>query len=266
MKLFDGHIHLADERFIPDFDPLLARMAENRVAGGVVICDPGDLHPDHGRASRIVREHGEFVLAAACHPQNALHFSPAVQDVILRLIRMPECTCIGETGLDYYDNQSTREQQIAALNWHLDLAYEEDMPVQLHVRNAHGDLLTVLRDRKRRGCLPRGTMHCFTRSRDLAREYLRLGMYISVAGPVTFTNANKLIETVRDVPADRLLIETDSPWVSPEPHRGMRAEPAFLIDTFRRVAEIRSADPEALSEQLWRNAMSAFDAEKRYRT
>ncbi len=258
MRLFDGHIHMADERFIPDFDRVLARMAENHVLGGVVICDPGDPCPDHDRAAQIVRDHDQFVLAAACHPQNALYMSLAVQDALLRLIRMPECTCIGETGLDYYDNRSTRDQQIAALNWHLDLAYEANMPVQLHVRNAHGDLLSILRDRKRRGCLPRGVMHCFTRSRDLAREYLRLGMYISVAGPVTFTNANKLLETVRDVPADRLLIETDSPWVSPEPHRGLRAEPAFLIDVFRRVADIRSADPEALSEQLWQNAMNTF--------
>ena len=259
MKLFDCHMHLADERFIPDFDQTLARMAKNHVCGGIVICDPGDLQPDHARALEIVRAHPQLVLAAACHPQNALHFSPAVQDTVLRLIRLPECVCIGETGLDYYENASTRDQQIEALNWHLDLAYEAEMPVQLHVRNAHGDLLELLRDRKKRGCLPRGVMHCFTRSRDLAREYLWLGMYISVAGPVTFSNAHKLLDTVRDVPADRLLIETDSPWVSPEPHRGMRGEPAYIADTFRRIAEIRAGDPEALAEQIWQNAMAAFN-------
>ena len=165
MKLFDCHMHLADERFIPDFDQMLARMAENHVCGGVVICDPGDLQPDHARALEIVRAHPQLVLAAACHPQNALHFSPAVQDTVLRLIRLPECVCIGETGLDYYENAPTRDQQIEALNWHLDLAYEAEMPVQLHVRSAHGDLLDILRDRKKRGCLPRGVMHCFTRSR-----------------------------------------------------------------------------------------------------
>ena len=259
MRLFDDHMHLADDQFRPDFEGVLARMAENHVCGGIVICDPGDLQPDHERALQIVRTHPQLRLAAACHPQNALHFSPAVQETILRLVQLPECICIGETGLDYYENQSTRDQQIEALNWHLDLAYEKGMPVQLHVRNAHGDMIDILRDRKRRGGLPRGVLHCFTRSRDLAREYLRLGMYISIAGTVTFANAHKLLDAVRDVPADRLLIETDAPWVAPEAHRGQRGEPAFLIDTLRRIAEIRSADPEALSEQIWRNARAFYD-------
>ena len=253
MRLFDTHLHLASEQFAPDFDALLEQAKAAHVEGCLVACDPGDLEPDHERALEIVGAHEGFYLSVACHPQNALHFSPERAEIIRSIAEMPVCRCIGETGLDYYDNQSTREQQMHALNWHMDLALELNKPVQLHIRNAHGDMIDLMRARKKSSALPRCFVHCFTRSFELAKAYLSLGCYISIAGTVTFSNANKLLDTVRQLPIDRLLIETDAPWVAPEVHRGNRCEPAHILHTFKRIAELRNMDAEDLSRQLWAN-------------
>lgn len=254
MRIFDTHLHLAFEQFEPDLEALLSRAREAHVEGFLVACDPGDLAPDHERALSIIDGREGFHLAVACHPQNALNFSPERAATIRRIAEMPVCRCIGETGLDYYDNQSTRAQQMEVLNWHLDLAMELDKPVQLHIRNAHGDILDLMRERKKKGALPRTLVHCFTRSYELAKAYLSLGCFLSIAGTVTYSNANRLLEAVQKIPLDRLLIETDAPWVAPEPHRGTRCEPAHILRTFERIAQIRNMDAEDLASQLWSNA------------
>lgn len=256
MRLFDIHAHMACEYLSKHLDSVIARMHKNEIVGGMAICDPGDLEPDYVRTLEIVREHPEFSLAVACHPQNALHFSEKTETVIREIAALPVCRCIGETGLDYYDNQSSREQQISVLERHLDIALEYDLPVQLHVRKAHGDMLDVLSRRKREKRLPRIIMHCFTGSAELARAYLRMGAYISIGGPITYLNANKLLETARQLPADRLLIETDAPWVSPEPHRGVPNEPAYLKYIFEKISALKEIDSEILAERLWENVLA----------
>lgn len=253
MRLFDTHLHLASEQFEPDFSDLIRKAQAAHVQGCLISCDPGDLEPDHERALQLARAHEGFYLSVACHPQNALHFSPEKAEVIRSIAQLPVCRCIGEAGLDYYDNRSTRQQQLEVLSWHMDLAMELGKPVQLHIRNAHGDMIDLMRERKKKGCLPRTFVHCFTRSYELAKVYLSLGSMISIGGPVTFTNANRLLETVRLLPPDCLLIETDAPWVSPEPHRGGRCEPGYILHTFEKIAELRNMEAEALSEQLWQN-------------
>ena len=261
MRIFDTHLHLASELFEPDLNNLLAQAREAHVQGMLVACDPGDLQPDHERALGLVSGRENFYLSVACHPQNALNFSPERAKTIRSIAETPVCRCIGETGLDYYDNQSTREQQIDALNWHMDLALELNKPVQLHIRNAHGDMIDLMRRRKKSGSLPQCFVHCFTRSYELAKAYLALGCYISIAGTVTFSNANKLLETVRLLPLDRILIETDAPWVAPEPHRGSRCEPAHILRTFEKIAALRGMDPEELSRCLWENTAALLHIE-----
>ena len=257
MRFFDIHAHMASGQLAQDFDGVLARMEKNHVCGCMVMCDPGDLEPDHEPAMEIVRAHPEFRLAVACHPQNALHYTDKTEEIIRSIAALPFCRCIGETGLDYYDNHSTKEQQFFALERHLDIALEYALPVQLHVRNAHGDMIEILSRRKKEKRLPQIIVHCFTRNAELARAYLRLGAYISIGGPVTYTNANKLLETVRQIPSDRLLIETDAPWVAPEPLRGAHSEPGHIIHTFNRIAVLRGEDPDALAEQIWNNTRAA---------
>lgn len=253
MRIFDTHLHLASELFESDLDLLLAQARAAHVEGCLVACDPGDLEPDHERALQLVSGQENFYLSVACHPQNALNFSPERAAEIRRIAEMQICRCIGETGLDYYDNQSTRAQQMDVLNWHMDLALELDKPIQLHIRNAHGDMLDLMRARKKMGRLPRAFVHCFTRSHELAKAYLALGCYISIAGTVTYSNANRLLEAVRLIPIDRLLIETDAPWVAPEPHRGSRCEPTHIIHTFEKIAALRGMEQEELAKQLWAN-------------
>ena len=257
MRLFDIHAHMASEFLAKDFDGVLARMKENNVCGCMVMCDPGDLEPDHEAAVEIVRDHPEFSLAVACHPQNALHYTETTEEIIRNIAALPFCRCIGETGLDYYDNRTSKEQQICVLERHLDIALEFQLPVQLHVRNAHGDMIEILSRRKKEKRLPQIIVHCFTRNAELARAYLRLGAYISIGGPVTYTNANKLLQTVKEIPADWLLIETDAPWVAPEPFRGVHSEPSHIIHTFHRIAELRGEDPVKLAEQIWENTQAA---------
>lgn len=259
MRIFDCHAHLACLTPADGIDTVIERMHYASVNECMVICDPGDPEPDHERALDIVKRTPGFYISAACHPQNAFHYSEETEQTIRKIAALPVCKCIGEIGLDHYQNESSPEQQQSVFQRQLDIALEYDLPVQLHIRNAHNEALDILRQRKKTGALPRGFVHCFTRSPELADAYLRLGYSISIAGPVTFSNANRLRKTVRMIPADRLLIETDSPWVSPESHRGQPCEPSYIVETLECMAEIRGMDPEQLSACLWDNAAAMFD-------
>ena len=140
----------------------------------------------------------------------------------------------------------------------LELAYELGKPVQLHIREAHGDCMDMLRARAKNGRMPAGIMHCFTGSWESAKVYLDLGLYISLSGAVTFKNAPKLAEVAQKMPADRLLIETDCPYMAPVPLRGKRNEPAFVLHTLEKIAQLRETDPEAMAQQLWTNSNAAL--------
>ena len=257
MRLFDSHAHLACERFEPDFDGVLERMREAGVTGCMVMCDPGDLEPDHVRALEIVRQNPNFRLAAGIHPHNARNWSDEREKTLRGLLALPECTVLGEIGLDYHYDLSPRDTQREVFERQLDLALELDMPVQLHIREAHGDTMELMRARYKAGTLPRGIMHCFSGSWELAKVYLSFGYYISLSGVVTFKNANKLLDVAKNAPIDRLLVETDCPYMAPVPMRGQRNEPSFVQYTFARVAELRGEDPETLAEQLWENTVRA---------
>ena len=257
MKLFDSHAHLASERFAEDLPDVLARMREANVLGCMVMCDPGDDEPDHERALEIVRQNPGFRLAAGVHPHNARNWGEEREKTLRALLALPECTSLGEIGLDYHYDFSPREKQREAFARQLDMALELDMPVQLHIREAHGEAMAIMQERHRAGRLPRGIMHCFSGSWETAKVYLKMGYYISLSGVVTFKNANKLLDVARNTPADRLLVETDCPYMAPVPMRGNRNEPAFVRYTFERVAELRGADPEQLAETLWENTIRA---------
>ncbi|MCQ2437942.1 MAG: TatD family hydrolase [Clostridia bacterium] len=253
MRFFDSHVHPAFQIFDPDFPQIVSKMKEIGITDAVAICDPGDEEPDHEKAIGLVRQYPLFRLAIACHPQNAYNFTDETEAVIRRYAALPECTSIGETGLDYFDNRTPKDVQKAIFERHLDIACDYDMPVQLHIRNAHGDAIDILRARYRQGRLPRGILHCFTRSWELEKVYLDLGFYVAFGGVITFKNANKVLEAVQKTPVDRLVLETDSPHMAPEPMTGQRNEPAFLKYIFDKCVELRNADPEALAEQIWLN-------------
>lgn len=167
----------------------------------------------------------------------------------------PRVVGIGETGLDYYYQPEMAEQQRASFAIHLQVAAETGLPVIIHTRDAREDTLSMLREAD----LPQaGVLHCFTEDWDMARRALDMGYYISLSGIVTFRNADALREVARQVPADRLLVETDAPYLAPVPHRGKPNEPAFVVEVARFLAELRGVEPEQLASETSQNFLRLF--------
>ena len=163
---------------------------------------------------------------------------------------------VGEIGLDYHYDFSPRETQKMVLDEQLSIAKELNLPVILHDREAHGDMMDILRSHKD-GL--KGIMHCFSGSYETAKECLDLGLYIAFGGALTFKNAVKPVEVAARIPIDRLLIETDCPYMTPVPYRGRRNDPTFIRHTLFKLAEIRGEDPDELSEKLFRNALAVYE-------
>ena len=268
MRLFDTHCHIADPRFDADRDEVIARFREAGVARALVVADPRepiyDGPEDEGgqlvavgnedRVFELVEAHDFLYGAIGVHPHNASGWDAAAEATVLEYLKHPKCRLLGEIGLDYHYDLSPRDVQRKVFDRQLDMAFDAGVPVQLHIREAHGDCLDMLRARAKAGRMPSGIMHCYTGSWESAKIYLDLGLHISLSGAVTFKNAPKLAEVARNVPADRLLVETDCPYMAPVPLRGRRNEPAFIVHTFAKVAELRGEAPDRLAEQLWRNA------------
>jgi len=169
----------------------------------------------------------------------------------------PRVVGIGESGLDYHYNHSGPEQQQASFRAHIAACRETGLPLIVHTRDAEADTIAILRDEMDKGTYP-GVIHCFTASRDFADKALELGLYISISGIVTFKNAKEIQDTARIIPADRLLIETDAPFLAPVPHRGKPGEPGFVADTLAFLAQLRGEAPEALAERTATNFHTLF--------
>ena len=275
MRLFDTHCHIADPRFDSDRAEVIQRFLDAGVARALVVADPREPiydgpEDEGGKLIAVGNEGRVFPLVGECdflygaigvHPHNASGWDAAAEATVLEYLKRPKCRLLGEIGLDYHYDLSPRDVQRRVFDLQLDLACALDMPVQLHIREAHGDCMDMLRARARTGKAPAGIMHCYTGSWEAAKVYLDLGFYISLSGALTFKNAPKLREVAQNTPADRLLIETDCPYMAPVPLRGRRNEPSFIVHTFQKLAEFRNEDPEALSELLWQNAHAALRLE-----
>ena len=261
MRLFDTHCHIADPRFDEDREEVIARFREAGVARALVVADPREDVPNEEKVFALVDEYPFLYAAIGVHPHNASGWDDDAEATVRRWLNHPKCRLLGEIGLDYHYDLSPRETQRAVFARQLDMASELGVPVQLHIREAHGDCVDMLRACAAAGRMPAGIMHCYTGSWESAKIYLDLGLYISLSGAVTFKNAPKLSEVARNVPADRLLIETDCPYMAPVPMRGRRNEPAFVQYTFEKVVELRGCDREALAEQLWENSIRATRTE-----
>ena len=254
MRLFDSHAHLADPKFDEDRAAVLARMAEAGVSECLIVCDPCDETPRVAEAFALAAAHPGFHAAVGVHPHNASAWTGEIERELRARLAERVCVCLGEIGLDYHYDLSPREVQREVFARELDMAFELGMPAELHIREAFGDAMEILRAAERAGRLPLCGMHCYTGSWETAKECLRMGMYISFSGSVTFKNAVKLIEVAEKTPLDRILVETDCPYLAPVPNRGKRNEPAFVALTAARVAEIRSMDGEALAAAAAENA------------
>ncbi len=249
--LIDTHCHLDDPALLSRLPELLAAAAQAGVARFVV---PG-VGPVGWPAIAALARQAEGVSAAfGLHPMHAgLYAAGLLADLACKL---PGAVAVGEIGLDYALPEVPREIQQEAFRGQVRLAVGQGLPVLIHCRRAFQDLLQILREEgvERVG----GVMHAFSGSPEVAGECVRLGLYISVAGTVTYRNAVRPLEVVRSIPLEHLLLETDAPDMTPEPHRGMANEPAFLVETARKVAEIKGVTVEEVERVTTANAKRLF--------
>ena len=254
MEWFDSHCHVDEEAFDDDRKEALARMAEHGVTRYAVI---GSDMETSRRSIRYAEVHSGAVAVGGIHPHEAKGFREPDLQEITDWYRRGKIRAIGEIGLDYYYDYSPREIQREVCIRQMELAWELGAPAAYHIRDAHAEMLEIMKSMKAR--LTGGIIHCFSGSAEMAKEYLKLGYYISFAGPLTFKKAPKLQEACRLVPKDRLLIETDSPYMAPEPVRGRRNEPANVRYVGLKMAELRGEDPEEVAAYTTANAMKVYN-------
>jgi TatD DNase family protein len=253
--LIDSHAHLDDSDFDADREQVLARARQ----GGVEIVVNVGANLESSRRSVALAESYPFIYATVgVHPHDALRLDAATLAVLRDLALGPRVVAIGEIGLDYYRDLSPRDAQRAAFERQLELAEELDLPVVVHDRDAHDDVVAVLARHGRSPGRLRGVLHCFSGDVDLAARVVDWGWYIGVDGPVTFQNARQLPDVVRSVPLSRLLLETDSPYLTPHPYRGRRNEPAYLVWVAETVAKLKGVSLAELERVTSENARALF--------
>ncbi|MGC4113172.1 MAG: TatD family hydrolase [Myxococcales bacterium] len=252
MRLVDAHCHLDD--FEDPRQPI-----ERALAAGVVHLVVNGLWKapgDFGPALKIGGEHSCVSVTAAIHPHECGQAPQADYDRLAQLAADPRIVAIGETGLDFHYNHSTPDRQREVFRWTIALARKVHKPLVIHIREADAEAARILGEEK--ASEVGGQIHCFSGDRAAAKAYLDLGFHISFSGIVTFKNADELREAARLTPADRLLVETDSPYLAPLPYRGKKNEPAYVVETARKLALVRQVDLETLAATTTDNAQRLF--------
>jgi TatD DNase family protein len=248
MNLTDSHCHLDDRQFEGDREEVVERALAAGVSG-ILAVGTGEGPPDLEAGIRLAERY-QFVLASVgVHPHDAAKATPDTFHRLRQLLRHPKVVALGEIGLDYHYNFAPPERQCEVFAEQLHLAAEAGKPVIIHTREAWEDTMTLL-ERLNPGA---GIMHCFSGGPEEARRALTLGFHISFAGIVTFSKAQRVRDAARHTPLDRLLVETDAPYLAPAPYRGKRNEPAFVVETARCLAELRGEPFDFLAAETTRN-------------
>ena len=254
MELIDTHAHLDDEKFAHD----RAAVVERALAAGVVkIITMGDSLDSSARSVALAEKFELVYAAVGIHPEEAQPMTAATDEQIAAWAAQEKVVAIGEIGLDYYweKDEEKRALQRAIFVRQLDLARQLKLPVCIHDREAHGDMMKIL---KTEGKGLRGVLHCYSGSWEMATELLKGDWYFGVDGPLTYKNAAKLPEIVQRLPAERILIETDSPYLSPMPFRGKRNEPAHVLYIAKKAAELRGESLEAFARATRENTRELY--------
>ncbi len=250
----DSHCHLNYKGLAEDQPAVLARA---RAAGVTAMLNISTRQSEWDEVVGLAEREPDVWASIGIHPHEA-DAHPDVQTVTLvERAAHPRVVGIGESGLDYYYDHSDRERQRTSFRAHIAAARETGLPIIVHTRDAEADTAGILAEEMGKGAF-RALIHCFTAGADFARQALALGLSISISGIVTFKNAKDLQETAKGIPADRLLIETDAPFLAPVPHRGRPCEPAFVADTARFLAALRGEPVEALAERTSANFRRLF--------
>ena len=247
--LIDSHCHLDFEALSADLDGVLARAAAVGVTGMVTISTRVE---NFSTYAAIAERYPNVWCSVGTHPHNADQELHIQTDDLVRLSAHPRCIAIGEAGLDYFYDNAPREAQATGLRRHIAAARLTGLPLVIHSRAADEDMANILEEESRAGAFP-FVLHCFTAGKELAERALALGGYISFSGIVTFKNAQEIQDVAKLVPADRYIVETDSPYLAPIPHRGQSNEPSFVRHTAEKVAEIRGISLEQLAAETTAN-------------
>jgi TatD DNase family protein len=254
LRLIDSHCHLNYAGLAERQDEVLANARANGVTGFLNI---STRQSEWGDVLGAAERNSDVWATVGVHPHEADAHPDLGASALVEAASHPRVIGIGECGLDYFYDNSERDAQKERFEAHIDASRQSGLPLVVHTRDAEEDTAEILARAVREGGVS-GVLHCFTGTADLARKALDLGFYISLSGIVTFKNAKELQETASWLPSDRMLVETDSPFLAPVPHRGQTCEPAFVADTARFVAELRSEPPEALAETTTANFFRLF--------
>jgi TatD DNase family protein len=254
VRLIDSHCHLNYEGLVERQGEVLANARERGVHGFLNISTREREWDD---VISVAERHPDVWASVGVHPHEADAHPDLGAAALVDKAGHPRVIAIGECGLDYYYDKSDRDAQRERFDAHIDAARQSGLPLVVHTRDAEEDTAEILSRAVKQGGVS-GVLHCFTGSAELARKGLELGFYISLSGIVTFKNARDLQETAKWLPADQMLVETDSPFLAPVPHRGQKCEPAFVADTAQFVAELRGEDPEALANRTTANFFKLF--------
>ena len=254
MTLIDSHCHLEYEGLAEDQPGVLERA---RAAGIRGFLNISTRRSEWDRVVGTAEREPDVWASVGIHPHEADQHADLGESALLEATRHPKVIGIGETGLDYYYDKSDRTVQQALFRTHIAVSRQTGLPLIIHTRDAKDDTVAILEDELGKGAFP-ALIHCFTASAGFGRRVLELGLTISLSGIVTFKNARELQEFAPAVPANRLLVETDSPFLAPVPHRGRPCEPAYVADTARFVADLRGETIEQLAENTTRNFFGLF--------
>lgn len=254
-NIFDSHAHYDDPRFDEDRDALLSSMASRGVRA---IMNVGNTTHANIAGIELAKKYPFIYCSIGIHPDQAAEIaaqnSKDYLDVMAQQLSYEKAMALGEIGLDYYyDDASPRDIQKKIFEQQLALAKDLQVPVIIHNRDAHADTLELLKKYR-----PQGIMHCFSGSAEIAKEVIKLGMYVGFTGVITFKNARRAIEAAAEIPLDRLLIETDCPYMAPTPFRGSRCDSTMLTQTVAKLAEIKGISPQELADQTCENACAVY--------
>jgi TatD DNase family protein len=252
--LVDSHCHLDYPEFAPELDDVLVRA---RAAGVGHFLTIGTELESFARVRAVAERSADIHCTVGVHPHSAAKEPLAGPEVLLAYAGDAKVVAFGETGLDFYYDNSPREAQVSDFRTHIAAAREADLPLVVHTRDAEEATIAILNEEYAKGAI-RGVIHCFTGTQVLARAALELGFFISVSGIATFKKAEELRAVLKEVPLDRLLVETDAPYLAPQPLRGKRNEPAFVVHIANMLAELKGVAPDVIAAATTENFFRLF--------
>lgn len=254
-QMIDSHAHLDDEKFNVDREEVIQKLQEKFVK---YVINPSSDMESSKRVVELSKEYENIFAAVGVHPHEAEDFESKDLEKLRELAKNPKVVAIGEIGLDYFYDNSPREIQKEVFKKQLQLSVELKLPVIIHTREAMGDTFDILNEFKGKVS---GVMHCYTGSIEMAKRFMELGFYISIAGPVTFKNATNVKDMAKQIPLDKLLIETDSPYLTPVPNRGKRNDPSNVLYVADMLANLKEISIDEIIENSRENTIKLFSLE-----